>query len=82
MQMRTGIRQLFNLVPGVVPVIHLQNQMKQKTGLKTVWPSHPFRCKTPAVQMQTFSASLSLGVQRQALHERTYRVQNGSAIWA
>lgn len=36
---------------GVVPVLlHLQNQMKQKSGLKTLLPPHPLRCKTCAVQ--------------------------------
>lgn len=80
MHVRTDIRQLFHLEPGVVPIlIHLQNQMKQKSGLKIILPSHlhPLRCKISAVQ----TCRLSLSGCRDRLCTKEYTgVCEGCAI--
>jgi len=73
-QVRTDIRQLFCLVLGVIPtLIHLQNEMKQKSYVKTKLPPHALRCKTSAVQICRVSQQACPSGCRQAWHKGIHR---------
>lgn len=84
MHVRTDIRQLFHLEPGVVPIlIHLQNQMKQKSCLKIILSPHlhPLRCKNSAVQTCRLSQQASLSGCRDRLCTKEWTgVRKGCAI--
>lgn len=82
-QVRTDVSQLFRLVPGVIPIlIHLQNQMKQKSGWKTILPPLLLRCKTSAAQTRRPSQQARPSGCRDRICTKAYTgLHKGCTFW-